>query len=187
MPTQKKIESVADLRDRLQRASLVAGADYRGLTVKEMDLLRKRLRAAGLDVKVIKNTLLRLAAQESGHPDVTRLAEGPTALAFSYDDAIAAAKALTEYAQAAPPGFTLRGAYLDGQVVSPEDLRELVRLPGKPVMVAQFLGQLQSPLAALLALLDAPLQELSLLLQSALSELPGLLEARARQLESTPS
>ncbi len=187
MPTQKKIASVADLSDRLQRASLVAGADYRGLSVKEMDQLRQRLRAAGLHVKVIKNTLLRLAAQGSGHPDVTRLAEGPTALAFSYSDAIAAAKALTEYAQAAPPGFSLRGAYLDGQVVSPQDLRELVRLPGRSVMIAQFLGQLQSPLAGLLGLLDAPLQELSLLLDSLLGELPGLLEARARQLESSPS
>ncbi len=184
MPTQKKIDSVADLRDRLQRASLVAGADYRGLTVKEMDLLRRRLRAAGLEVKVIKNTLLRLAADEAGHPGVVRLAEGPTALAFSYGEIIEAAKALSEYAQGAPAGFTLRGAYLDGQVVSAEDLRELVGLPPRPVMLAQVLGQLQSPLAAFLGLLDAPLQELSLLLQAALSELPGLIEARARQLES---
>ncbi|HEU4758370.1 MAG TPA: 50S ribosomal protein L10 [Dehalococcoidia bacterium] len=186
MPTQKKIESVAQLRDRLQRASLVAGADYRGLTVKEMDQLRKRLRAAGLDVKVVKNTLLRLAAGETGQAEVMRLVEGPTALAFSYGDIIDAARALAEYAQAAPPGFTLRGAYLDGQVVSPEDLRELVRLPGKPVMIAQFLGHLQSPLAGFLGLLDAPLQELTLLLESLLGELPGLLEARARQLEAAP-
>jgi len=186
MPTQKKIESVADLRDRLQRASLVAAADYRGLTVKEMDQFRRRLRAAGLEVKVIKNTLLRLAAGDAGHPSVVRLAEGPTALAFSYGEIVEAAKALSEYAQAAPPAFTLRGAYLDGQVVSPEDLRELVRLPARPIMLAQVLGQLQSPLAAFLGLLESPLQELSLLLQSALSELPGLLESRARQLESPP-
>ena len=183
MPTQRKIESVADLRDRIARATLVVSADYRGLLVKDMDQLRRRLRAAGIEVKVVKNTLLRLAAQDAGQPDLVRIVEGPTALAFSYGDFIEAAKAITEYAQGAPSTFALRGGYLDGQVVSPADLRELVRLPPRPVLLAQILGQLQSPLAGLLGLLDAPLQELSLLLQSALSELPGLIEARARQLE----
>ena len=185
MPTQKKIDTVADLRDRLLRATIVVSADYRGLSVKDMDQMRRRLRAAGLEVKVIKNTLLRLAAQEADRSALMGIVEGPTALALAYGDFIGAAKALTEYAQGAPPTFALRGAFLDGQVVSPADLGDLVRLPPRPVMLARFLGQLQSPLAGLLGLLDAPLQELSLLLQSALSELPALIEARARQLESS--
>src|SRR3990172_3445641 len=172
MPTQKKIETVADLRDRLQRATIVVSADYRGLTVKELDQMRRRLRAGAVEVKVVKNTLLRLAAQQAGQPNLVSLAEGPTAIA--YGDFIEAAKALTEYAQSAPPTFTIRGAFLDGQVVPAAELRELVRLPPKPVMLAQFLGQLQSPLAGFLGLLEAPLQEISRLLQSALSELPGL-------------
>ncbi len=185
MPTQRKIDTVADLRGRLQRATLVVSADYRGLLVKEMDQLRRRLRSAGLEVKVIKNTLLRLAAQQAGQPDLVRIVEGPTALAFSYGDFVEAVKAITDYAQTAPPTFALRGGFLDGQVVSPADLRDLVRLPPKPVLLAQILGQLQSPLASLLGLLDAPLQELSMLIQSALGELPALIEARARQLEQS--
>ena len=185
MPTQKKIETVADLKDRLQRATIVVSTDYRGLTVKELDQMRRRLRAGAVEVKVVKNTLLRLAAQQAGQPNLVSLAEGPTAIALSYGDLIEAAKALTEYAQSAPPTFTIRGAFLDGQVVPAAELRELVRLPPKPVMLAQFLGQLQSPLAGFLGLLDAPLQEICRLLQSALSELPGLIEARARQLEES--
>ena len=173
MPTQKKVEEVAGLRERIERATMVVSADYRGLSVKEMDQLRKRLRAAGLEVRVIKNTLLKLAAEQAGQPDIVRIVEGPTALALSYGDAIEAAKALTEYAQTAPPLFALRGGYLDGQVVSAEDLRALVRLPARPVMLAQLMGQL-----------EAPLRELALLLESAVSELPGLIEARARQLEA---
>ena len=184
MPTQKKVEEVAGLRERIERATIVVSADYRGLSVKEMDQLRKRLRAAGLEVRVIKNTLLKLAAEQAGQPDIVRIVEGPTALALSYGDAIEAAKALTEYAQTAPPLFALRGGYLDGQVVSAADLRELVRLPARPVMLAQLMGQLEAPLAGLLALLEAPLRELALLLESAVSELPGLIEARARQLEA---
>src|SRR3990170_5746709 len=174
MPTQKKIDTVADLRDRLLRATIVVSADYRGLSVKDMDQMRRRLRAGGLEVKVVKNTLLRLAAQEADRSALMGIVEGPTALALAYGDFIGAAKALTEYAQGAPPTFALRGAFLDGQGVSPADLGDLVRLPPRPVMLARLLG-----------LLDAPLQELSLLLQSALSELPALIEARARQLESS--
>ena len=185
MPTQRKIDIVADLRDRLQRATMIVSADYRGLLVKEMEQMRRRLRPASVEVRVVKNTLLHLAAQEAGRPDLMRIVEGPTALALSYGDFIEAAKALTEYAQTAPPTFAFRGAFLDGQTLSPADLRELTRIPPKPVILAQIAGRLQSPLAGLLGLLDAPLQELSLLLHSTLSELPGLIEARARQLEAS--
>jgi large subunit ribosomal protein L10 len=114
-----------------------------------------------------------------------QVVEGPTALVLGYEDPIEAAKAITEYARLAPPTFAIRGAFMEGQVMSTEDLSGLVRLPPKPVMLAQLAGQLQSPLAVLSGLLDSPLRELASLLQSALSELPSLIEARARQLETT--
>ncbi len=185
MPTQKKIDTVADLLDRIQRATIAVGADYRGLRVKEMEEMRRRLRAGGVEVRVIKNTLLRLAAEQAGKPGLMRVVEGPTALALGYGDIVEAAKAITDYAQTAPPSFVIRGAFLDGTIVSAADLRELVRLPPRPVLLAQLMGQLQSPLAVLLGLLQAPLQELSLLLQAALGELPALIEARARQMEES--
>ena len=147
--------------------------------------MRKRLRAASVEVRVIKNSLLRLAAGQSGTPELMQIVEGPTALAIAYDDPIEAAKAITEYAQSAPPTFALRGAFLDGRVVSAADLRDLVRLPPRPVMLALLAGQLQAPLATFSGLLQSPLRELTSLLQSVLSELPGLIEARARQLEAT--
>jgi large subunit ribosomal protein L10 len=184
MPTQKKIEQVAELRDRISRATITVGADYRGLRVQEMDQLRRRLREAGIEVRVVKNSLLKLAADQAEMSDLMEIVEGPTALALGYDEPTAAARAITEYAQTAPPTFALRGAYLDGQVVSADDLKQLVRLPAKPVMIAQIAGQLQSPLAGLLALLESPLRELASLLQATLSELPGLIEARAGQLEA---
>lgn len=184
MPTQKKIATVEELRDRLERATLVVSAEYRGLTVKEMQDLRRKLREGGLEVRVIKNTLLKLAAEAAGRPDLMRIVEGPTALALSFGDAIDAAKAVTGYAGTAPGAFGVRGGYMEGQLLSAGDLKELVKIPPRPVLLAMFLGQMQSPLANFIALLDAPLQELTLLIQSLLSELPGLLEARARQLEA---
>ena len=184
MPTQKKIDTVADLKERIERATLLASADYRGLRAKEMVEMRRRLREAGLDVRVVKNTLLRLAANESGQPELLEIIEGPTALAVSFGDAIEAAKALAGYAQGAPAGFGLRGGFMDGRVLSAQDLRDLVRVPPKPVLLAQFMGQMQSPLAGFVGLMEAPLRELVGLMQSLLSELPGLVEARARQMQA---
>ena len=185
MPTQKKIDTVADLKERIGRATLVATAEYRGLRVKEMVEMRRRLREAGIEVQVIKNTLLKLAAEGAEQPDILRIVEGPTALAMTFGDVIDAAKALAGYAQGAPTAFAIRGGYMDGAVLSAQDLRDLVRVPPKPVLLAQFMGQMQSPLANFVALLDAPLRELYGLMQALLSELPGLIEARASQLEAS--
>lgn len=185
MPTQKKIDTVEELKRRISRATIAIGADYRGLRVPEMEQMRRRLRQASVEVKVVKNNLLRLAADQTGMPELMQVVEGPTALVLGYEDPIEAAKAISDYAQSAPPTFAIRGAFMQGQVVSPGDLRELVRLPPRITMLAQLAAQLQSPLAALSGLLDSPLRELASLMQSALSELPGLIEARARQLETT--
>jgi large subunit ribosomal protein L10 len=184
MPNVKKIEAVEALTQSLQRSPFTIATGFRGLRVQDLQELRRRLRPAQAELKVVKNTLLRLAAQAAGKPDLMRLVEGPTALAFTYGDMLEAAKAVTEYARTAPGQFALRGALLDGQLLTADDLKDWIRLPPKPVLVAQIAGQLQSPMANLLALLASPLQELSLLLQSALGELPGLIEARARQLEA---
>jgi len=184
MPTQKKIDTVAELKGRIERATLLASAEYRGLRVKEMVEMRRRLGEAGIEVKVVKNSLLRLAAEETGKDDLLQIIEGPTALAVSYGDVIEAAKALSGYAQGAPQGFAIRGGFMDGAVLSAQDIRDLVRIPPKPVLLAQFMGQMQSPLAGFVGLMEAPLRELMGLMQSLLSELPGLVEARAAQMEA---
>ncbi len=184
MPTQRKIELVEELKQIIERASITVGADFTGLRVQEMNQMRRKLRASSVEVRVVKNRLLRLAADQAGIPDLMQIIEGPTALVLSYDDPTEAAKAVIEYARSAPPTFTIRGAFMDGQVVSADDLKALVLLPPRPVMLAQLAGRLQSPLATFVGRLESPLRELSSLLQSALSELPGLIEARAKQLET---
>jgi large subunit ribosomal protein L10 len=184
MPTQKKRDSVAELKARIERSTLIAGTEYRGMRVKEMQDLRRAMRQGGLEVKVIKNTLLKLAAEEAGQPDLMRIVEGPTALAFSSGDVIEASKALTSFLQGGPQAFGIRGGYMDGVVLTLADLREMVKIPPRPVLIATLLGQLQSPLAGFIGLMDAPLYELSGLMRSLLSELPGLIEARARQMEA---
>lgn len=184
MPTQHKIDQVADIKDRIERSTIVIATDYRGLTVQEMQVLRRRLREGGLELRVIKNSLLKLAAEAAGAPEVYELADGPTALAISYDDIVEAAKALTAYAREAPAVFKIGLGYLDGTLLTADAVKDLTRIPPRPVLIAQFMGTIESPLVNFVALMDGPPREFSQLLQALLQELPGLLEARARQMES---
>ena len=184
MPTAKKEKLVEELQDRIARSVIAVGTDFRGLSVPQMVQLRRRLRAAGVDFKVVKNTLTRLAAERAGKPVLSQLLDGPTALAFGYDDITAVARALSEYLPTAPPSFAVRGIYVEGRVLPPEELAGLVSLPSREVLLAQMAGQLQSPLATLAGLLEAPLTELAGLLQTTQGELLALLETRAQQLEA---
>jgi large subunit ribosomal protein L10 len=184
MPTQEKIQAVSGLKDRLQRATIVVSTEYRGLTVREMQDLRRKLREGGIEMRVIKNSLLKLAAEQAGQPEVAGIVEGPTALAISYGDVIDAARALISFAQTAPGAFKLRAGFMDGSVLTAADLKNLTTIPPKPVLLAMLMGAIEAPLANFVALLDGPLQELTQLFHSLLSELPGLIESRASQLEA---
>jgi large subunit ribosomal protein L10 len=184
MPTQQKIDAVAELKDKLERSTIVISTAYRGLTVKEIQVLRRKLTEGGLEVRVVKNSLLKLAAEQAGKSELFGIVDGPTALAFGYDDVVEAAKAATEYADSAPAVFKIAGGYLDGVILDEGALKQLTKIPPKPVLLAQFMGTMNGPLTNFMALMDGPLQELTLLFQSLLNEFPGLIEARARQLES---
>lgn len=172
MPTAKKEATVEELAERISRCSIAISTDYRGLTVKDLQPLRRRMREVGAEVKVIKNTLFRIAAERQGHPDMARLTEGTTAIVFGYNDVAAPVKALTEYIRANRLNVAVRGAYTEGQYLPAQEVADLANLPPREVLIGQVLGALQSPLATLMALLNSTLQQLY-----------GLVEARAAQLE----
>jgi large subunit ribosomal protein L10 len=184
MPRPEKVHQVAELREKLARATLAVSTTFSGVTVAEINALRRRMRKSGLEYRVVKNTLLRLAAQEAGRPQLMQVVAGPTAIIFAYHpDPVEAAKALDECLKGAPGGLVVRGAIMDGTLLSPEALTELVKLPPRPQLLAELLGHFQGPMATLLALLDSPFQELLGLLESLAGELVNLVEARIRQLE----
>jgi large subunit ribosomal protein L10 len=184
MPTPKKEQMVEELRDRIARSTIAVGANYRGLTVPEMVQLRRKMRSAGIELKVVKNTLTRLAAERADKPLFNELIEGPTALAFGYGDILDVARAFSEYLPKAPASFSVRGFYLEGQILPAGELVELAKLPPREVFLAQMAGKLQSPLAILAALLEGPLITFAGLMQATQQELVALLETRARQMET---
>ena len=172
MPTAKKIQEVAELTETLGRSTVVIGAEYRGLSVAETTALRAQLRNAGVEMRVIKNTLFKRAADAIGKENMVELAQGPTALIIGFDDPITPIKTVVEYQRTARNSFVARSAFLEGQVIAGTRLADLATLPSKDTLIAQVVGALQSPITTFVYLLDATLQEFS-----------GLLDARAEQLE----
>lgn len=171
----EKERVVEELAERLRRTSTLFVADYRGLSVSELQALRAKLLEHGARFTVVKNTLTRRAAEAAGADALLALLEGPTAIAFieSGGDPVAVARALAESARTTRV-LAVRGGILDGSPVGEEEVRNLAALPPTDVLRAQVLGAIAAPLTTLLGLVSAPLHELA-----------GLIEARIEQLGGT--
>lgn len=176
MPTPRKEAQLAELEETLGRATVTISTTYRGLNVADMTVFRRRMREAGVEVKVIKNTLLRIAAEKAGKPGLISIVEGPTALIFGFGDVAVAARAVTEYVRTARNALAVQGAFLEGQAFPAAQVAELASLPSRESLIAQFAGGLQSPVAAFAGLITGVVREFA-----------GLLDARARQLEGAPA
>jgi large subunit ribosomal protein L10 len=173
MLRSEKERVVAELSKRLRDTDTLMVADYRGLTMPEIDELRSRLLEAGARFTVVKNTLTRRAAEEAGTSEVLDLIEGPTAIAFleADGDPVAAAKVLNEAARANDV-LVIRGGLLEGTVVGDAEIKRLATLPAADVLRAQLAGAVVAPLTTVVGLFTAPLRDLV-----------GVIDARIRQLE----
>ena len=174
MKKEEKERVVAELTDRLRTTETLLVADYRGLTMPQIDELRTKLIEHGARFAVVKNTLTRRAAEIAGADAVLALLEGPTAIAFveSEGDPVAVAKALADTARQTRV-LAVRGGLLEGRVMEAAEVEELAKLPPADVLRGQVLGSITAPLTNILALFSAPLQELY-----------GLIDARIEQLQS---
>jgi large subunit ribosomal protein L10 len=142
------------VRQRFQDADGALLTEYRGLKVKDLAGLRRSLRPSGGEYKIYKNTLVRLAARQSGLDDLEPLLVGPTAIAFVDGDAAAVAKALRDYARTNPL-LVLKGGVLGGKVLTAQEATALAELPSREVLLARFAGLLAAPMQQLAGLLQA--------------------------------
>jgi large subunit ribosomal protein L10 len=168
---------VAELTERLRTAETLIVADYRGLTMTQIDELRSRLLDQGARFSVVKNTLTRRAAEAAGADALLALLDGPTAIAFleADGDPVAVAKTLADMARQTRI-LEIRGGVLEGRAMSAEEVGELATLPPLAILRGQVLGAVIAPLNAIMGLVTAPLQNLY-----------GLIDARIAQLEETTS
>ena len=174
MQKSDKERVVTDLTEKLRNSETMIVADYRGLTMPQIDALRTKLIENGAKFTVVKNTLTRRAAEAAGADALLALLEGPSAIAFveADGDAVAVAKALADSARDTKV-LEIRGGVMQGRVITGDDVDALAKLPPLDVLRGQVIGAILGPLNAIAGLVNAPLQNLY-----------GLLEARIDQLQA---
>jgi large subunit ribosomal protein L7/L12 len=159
VPTEAKAQTIEQLRARLSNARTTVLTDYRGLTVHQLAELRKQLKGAAAEYRVVKNRLARIATEGSPLEGVRAHFKGPVGVVIGRRDPVAVARALSAFVRTTP-GLQVRIGVIDGQMLEPTALRAVADLPSQEVLRGQLVGALQGPLAQLVGLFMAPQQEL---------------------------
>lgn len=159
MVTAEKKAVVEELNEKFNQAESLVLTDYIGLDVAEMTELRNQLREAGVDYKVVKNTLATIAARESGLEQVTEFFTGPTAIAFGMEDVVSPARVLVDFAEDHEV-LEIKGGFLNGQVITEEKVKSLSKVPSREELLSKVLAGMQSPIAGLVNVLNSNLRNL---------------------------
>jgi len=164
----QKEEQVAAIKDKIGRATSIIVADYRGLSVKQADTLRREIRAKGegdYEYQVVKNSVLKLACTDSDASALSEHFSGPTAVALSYGDPVGLAKLLVDYSKENEV-FELKGGYLDGKAIDTGEIKTLATLPSLDELRGKLVGLLNAPATKLVRLLNEPGGQLARLVKA---------------------
>ena len=159
MPTSQKITAVKQLAEEFQSSSSMIIVHYHGLTVSDVTKLRRQMRGAGVDFKVVKNRLTKIAIRDTEFECVESMLSGPTAIALSKEPVVAA-KTVVEFAKA-NPSMKIVGGVFDGKVLSVSEVQMLSKLPSQNELRAQIIGLLNAPASKLVGVLQAPAAQLA--------------------------
>jgi large subunit ribosomal protein L10 len=188
MPSTKKIERVAELKEQIEGSSALLLTEYRGLTVSEITELRKSLRDGGASFSVIKNTLMRRALEQTDAAELGSLFDGPSAVAFVHEDPVAAAKSVTAAAKKFP-ALVLKGGFVEGRLLGAEEARSLADLESREVMLSKLAGLMKGEMSRAAAVFQATQARFLSLLEAfkaKLPEEPAAEEAPEAQAEAAP-
>jgi large subunit ribosomal protein L10 len=171
MPTQRKVEIVDELTDKMSRMQLAVVADYRGFTVAELTALRAKLRENGAEMIIAKNTLLRLAARNTGREVIEPLLEGPTAVAFAYDNVAKVAKILLDASKVTAKPLVVRGGVLGSSAIAADGLDQVTKLPTREEALAQVLGGIAAPVSGVVGVINAAITNVLYVVQARIDQL----------------
>src|SRR3954453_16827484 len=153
MNREQKAAAIAEIAHSIEEAQAVFAVDYRGISVPQAAELRAKLRDADTRFTIVKNTLTERAADQANAEELKSLLEGPTALAFVRGDAAAAAKAIADYARATDL-LPFKGGLMDGNALSPDEIKAISRLPSRDVLYGQLVGVIAHPISGLARMLN---------------------------------
>jgi len=168
---EKKEQTVKGLQEIFSKCNVAIFTDYRGLSALNMTDLRRRLREAGIEYKVVKNTLSRFAAAGMGREELVSSFDGPVAIAFGYSDITTPARVLAEYIRESKTSLDIKGGFLSDRLLTLAEVTELATLPSREELIAKVLGGMQSPLTALVNCLNAPMRGVIRALQARMQQL----------------
>lgn len=159
--TQEKIQTVADIKEKLSTTKGAVLTNYRGLTVAQDTKLRRKLREAGVEYRVFKNTMTRIAAKEAGIEGLDPYLEGPTAIAISYTDPVAPAKIISDFVKENKlQALEVKAGLVEGKVIDANGVKALSNLPPREVLIAQVLAGFQAPIAGFVNVLSGTMRNL---------------------------
>jgi large subunit ribosomal protein L10 len=184
MPSTKKIERVAELKERIDGSTALLLTEYRGLTVSEITELRRSLRDGGASFAVIKNTLMRRALEQTDAAELGSLFDGPSAVAFVQEDPVAAAKSVTAAAKKFP-ALVLKGGFVEGRLLNAEEAKSLADLESREVMLSKLAGLMKGEMSRAAAVFQATQARFLSLLGAFKAKLPAELAAEAEAAPET--
>lgn len=161
----QKTEAVAELQEKLGKVQGAVLTDFRGMNVDQANRLRRQLRAADVEFKVVKNTLALRAAKEVGLDDLEEYLVGPTAVAFGYDDPVVAAREIQRFMRESRL-LTVKAGILEGRIISADTVKTLAELPGRDELLAKVVGGFTTPLAGLVGTLSGVLRNVAYVLDA---------------------
>lgn len=174
---QQKQAYVEELAEKLKNSVAGVIVSYMGITVADDTALRRKLREAGVEYAVVKNSMLRRAADKVGLDGLDNVLEGSTALALSPTDHVAAAKILSEYAEKSKT-FEIKAGYVEGKVIDAAGVAELAKMPPKEVLVAKVLGGLNAPISGFVNVLNGNIRGLVVALNAIAEKQSALTRSR---------
>jgi len=170
---KEKEQIIADLHQQVEKVKAVVLTNYRGLNVEQMNQLRQRLREEKVSFNVVKNTLMKLASKGTDLEKLKDYFEGPTAIAVAYENPVPMAKILSDF-QKTQPLLEIKAGIIEGRVAPKEEVKALASMPSREVLLAQILGEIQTPGV-----------QLANMLLSVLQEMVNVIQARVDQLEKS--
>ncbi len=186
MPTEEKRQAVAQLAELLRNSAALAVADYRGLSVADIQAVRRALGASGVEFRVVKNSLMSIAADEAGKSELKPLIAGPTALAMTPGDAVAMAKSVLEALRPYARVVTIRGGLLGERAIDAEALQRLSTVASREVLLARVAGGMAAPMSRMATVLAAPIASLGRVL-AAVAEQKGSAGGTAAESGGAPA
>ena len=151
---EQKQAVISEIREKIENSGSLVLVDYRGLTVEQVTDLRKKYREAGVQYKVYKNTMMKLAFKELGFEDFNQYLEGPSAVAFSGEDLTAAPRITNEFAKSNEK-LVIKAGILEGKILDTNGVKAVANIPSREVLIAKLLGSLKAPVSNFVYMLDA--------------------------------